>query len=114
MESDKHLTNNRRGSHFRAGVFLLQTGTIIGALTTFTLTARLAAHGAVATSAQRSVSIPEANSRFFRFANIADTHIIDDFYKGFKGNSLDTETIFKTTIRLETCPVIPTCGIKRD
>lgn len=41
-----------------------------------------------------------ADKRFFRFAIIADTHIIDDFYKGPEGNALDTETIFKTTDRL--------------
>jgi len=36
----------------------------------------------------------------FYFAIIADTHIIDDFYKGPEGNALDTETIFKTSTRL--------------
>lgn len=41
-----------------------------------------------------------ADKRFFRFAIIADTHIIDDFYKGPEGNALDTETIFQTTDRL--------------
>lgn len=41
-----------------------------------------------------------ADKRYFRFAVIADTHIIDDFYKGPEGNQLDTETIFKTTDRL--------------
>lgn len=41
-----------------------------------------------------------ADKRYFRFAVIADTHIIDDFYKGPEGNQLDTETIFKTTERL--------------
>ncbi|MEJ7708535.1 MAG: hypothetical protein WKF84_01430 [Pyrinomonadaceae bacterium] len=41
------------------------------------------------------------NKRFFRFAVIADTHIIDDFYKGPEGSPLDTETIFKTSARLE-------------
>ena len=40
------------------------------------------------------------DKRFFRFAVIADTHIIDDFYKGPEGNALDTETIFQTTNRL--------------
>ena len=41
------------------------------------------------------------NKDVFRFAVIADTHIIDDFYKGPEGNPLDTETIFQTTKRLE-------------
>lgn len=40
------------------------------------------------------------NKNIFRFAVIADTHIIDDFYKGPEGNALDTETIFLTTKRL--------------
>jgi predicted MPP superfamily phosphohydrolase len=37
----------------------------------------------------------------FRFAIIADTHIIDEFYRGPEGNAEDTESIFKTTERLE-------------
>ncbi len=41
------------------------------------------------------------NKNVFRFAVIADTHIIDDFYKGPEGNALDTETIFQTSKRLE-------------
>jgi predicted MPP superfamily phosphohydrolase len=36
----------------------------------------------------------------FYFAVIADTHIIDDFYKGPENSPLDTESIFKTTDRL--------------
>ncbi len=40
------------------------------------------------------------SSRYFYFAVIADTHIIDEFYKGPEGNALDTESIFKTTERL--------------
>jgi len=40
------------------------------------------------------------DKNIFRFAVIADTHIIDDFYKGPEGNPLDTETIFQTTKRL--------------
>src|SRR5262249_20061337 len=39
-------------------------------------------------------------SRYFYFAIIADTHIIDEFYRGPEGNPLDTETIFKTKERL--------------
>lgn len=42
------------------------------------------------------------DKNIFRFAVIADTHIIDDFYKGPEGNALDTETIFQTTKRLTT------------
>lgn len=41
-----------------------------------------------------------ADKRYMRFAIIADTHIIDGFYKGPEGNALDTETIFQTTDRL--------------
>lgn len=48
-----------------------------------------------------SASHFSSDNRFFRFAVIADTHIIDDFYKGPEGNPLDTETIFQTTRRLE-------------
>ena len=38
----------------------------------------------------------------FRFALIADTHIIDDFYTGPEGSALDTESIFRTATRLAT------------
>ena len=38
----------------------------------------------------------------FHFAVIADTHIIDSFYKGPEGNPEDTESIFHTTERLES------------
>jgi hypothetical protein len=40
------------------------------------------------------------DSRYFRFAVISDTHIIDEFYKGPESNALDSETVFKTTERL--------------
>jgi len=42
----------------------------------------------------------ETEGSRFRFAVIADTHIIDEFYKGPEGNPEDTESIFKTTERL--------------
>jgi hypothetical protein len=41
---------------------------------------------------------PDASK--FHFALIADTHIIDSFYKGPEGNPEDTESIFKTSERL--------------
>lgn len=40
------------------------------------------------------------NKRFFRFAVISDTHIIDEFYKGPESNKLDSESVFLTTKRL--------------
>jgi predicted MPP superfamily phosphohydrolase len=40
------------------------------------------------------------SGRYWYLAVIADTHIIDDFYRGPEGNALDTETIFKTSERL--------------
>lgn len=43
-----------------------------------------------------------ADKRFFRFAVIADTHIIDDFYKGPESNQLDTESIFQSANRLQS------------
>lgn len=42
----------------------------------------------------------KADKRFFRFAVISDTHVIDDFYKGPENSPLDTETIFQTNKRL--------------
>ncbi len=40
------------------------------------------------------------DSTKFYFAIIADTHIIDDFYKGPESNPEDTESMFKTRERL--------------
>lgn len=40
------------------------------------------------------------SSSILRFAAIADTHIIDEFYKGPEGSPEDTESIFHTTERL--------------
>jgi hypothetical protein len=40
------------------------------------------------------------STRYFYFAVIADTHIIDGFYKGPESNALDTESIFKSADRL--------------
>lgn len=45
-------------------------------------------------------SLAQKNSRYFRFAVISDTHIIDEFYKGPESNQLDSESVFKTTERL--------------
>ena len=45
------------------------------------------------------------DSKFY-FAIIADTHIIDSFYKGPEGNPEDTESIFKTTERLESARAV--------
>jgi UDP-2,3-diacylglucosamine pyrophosphatase LpxH len=53
----------------------------------------------VGTGAAAIAAAAPAPNRFY-FAVIADTHIIDEFYKGPEGNALDTETIFKTTDRL--------------
>jgi len=52
----------------------------------------------VAASAMPLLAAPAANT--FRFAVIADSHIIDPFYKGPEGNAEDTESIFQTTPRL--------------
>lgn len=102
MESGKPLTNETAALiTLPRRRFLLQTGAAIGALTT-TLAAPIIAHETEVENAPRSGSVHETNNRFFRFAIIADTHIIDDFYKGPEGNPLDTETIFKTTARLES------------
>jgi hypothetical protein len=55
----------------------------------------LATLGAAASS---FAAEPDPNR--FRFAIIADTHIIDEFYHGPEGNPEDTDSIFKTTDRL--------------
>jgi UDP-2,3-diacylglucosamine pyrophosphatase LpxH len=99
MDNDKFLINETAARHtLPRRRFLLQTGGVFGAL--ITLSVPLFAHEAEDCSVQRRGSVPVASNRFFRFAVIADTHIIDDFYKGPEGNALDTETIFKTTARL--------------
>lgn len=46
-----------------------------------------------------SLAAPAATGTF-RFAVIADTHIIDEFYSGPEGNSEDSESIFRTSERL--------------
>jgi hypothetical protein len=38
----------------------------------------------------------KSDKRFFRFAVISDTHIIDEFYKGPESNQLDSESVFQT------------------
>jgi hypothetical protein len=58
--------------------------------------------GAAATSILiRPFAFAAPDSSKFYFAVIADTHIIDGYYKGPVGNAEDTESIFKTTERLE-------------
>jgi hypothetical protein len=58
--------------------------------------------GAAATSILiRPFAFAAPDSSKFYFAVIADTHIIDGYYKGPEGNAEDTESIFKTTERLE-------------
>src|SRR5687768_6083475 len=42
------------------------------------------------------------DDRFFRFAVIADTHIIGDFYTGPESNPMDTESIRQSAKRLES------------
>lgn len=84
--------------------FLIRAGVGLGALAS--LAAPLAAQSLSATQSSKKVTRVKGTSavrdkRFFRFAVIADTHIIDDFYKGPEGSPLDTATIFKTTARLE-------------
>lgn len=59
--------------------------------------------GAAATAlAFRNVSATaaEASADTFYFALIADSHIIDDYYKGPESNEEDTESMFKTSARL--------------
>ena len=52
----------------------------------------------LAGSALPCLAAPAPNT--FRFAIIADSHIIDPFYKGPEGSPEDTESIFQTTARL--------------
>lgn len=60
--------------------------------------------GALGTSLKRSLWAREASAaaddRYFYFAIIADTHIIDDFYHGQESNALDTETLHHTSANL--------------
>jgi hypothetical protein len=58
--------------------------------------------GAAATSLLiRPFALAAPDSSKFYFAVIADTHIIDGYYKGPESNAEDTESILKTTERLE-------------
>jgi predicted MPP superfamily phosphohydrolase len=53
----------------------------------------------VSLAAPRLVDAEPGPGKFY-FAVIADSHIIDDFYKGPEGSPEDTESIFKTAERL--------------
>jgi hypothetical protein len=55
---------------------------------------------ALGSAAATSLTAEPLDDRF-RFAVIADTHIIDEFYRGPEGSPEDTESIFKTTERLQ-------------
>jgi len=62
----------------------------------------LVAGGASAALMNRGLLHAEPGPDKFYFAAIADTHIIDSFYKGPEGSPEDTETIFKTEERLKS------------
>lgn len=55
--------------------------------------------GLLSLAAPRLLDAAPDSGKFY-FAVIADSHIIDDFYKGPEGSPEDTESIFKTTERL--------------
>jgi UDP-2,3-diacylglucosamine pyrophosphatase LpxH len=55
---------------------------------------------AAASLCTRPFALAEPSASKFYFAIIADTHIIDPFYKGPEGSPEDTESIFKTSERL--------------
>lgn len=82
--------------------FLTKFGIGVGAAAALTLPAFGNSATADLSEIADSIVGNAFNKRYFRFAVIADTHIIDDFYKGPEGNPLDTETIFKTTERLKS------------
>jgi hypothetical protein len=54
----------------------------------------------MASATAATAHLTEAAGSSFRFAVIADTHIIDEFYRGPEGNPEDTDSIFKTSERL--------------
>ena len=62
---------------------------------------RIAAAGGASLAVRPFASAAPDPSKFY-FALIADTHIIDGFYKGPESNAEDTESMFKTTDRLES------------
>lgn len=62
---------------------------------------RIAGAGA-ASCAIRPFAFAAPDPSKFYFALIADTHIIDGYYKGPESNQEDTESMFKTSERLES------------
>ena len=60
----------------------------------------LRAGGAAISLATPSFALAAGDQNKFYIGVIADTHIIDKFYKGPEGKTIDTESIFKTTERL--------------
>ena len=66
-----------------------------------TRTVFLRASGAAAASLViRPFALASPDSSKFYFAIIADSHIIDPYYKGPESNQEDTESMFKTEERL--------------
>ena len=62
--------------------------------------------GVLAGSVIRPLAHAAPISSKFYFAIIADTHIIDQYYKGPESNPEDTDSIFKTTVRLESARAV--------
>lgn len=83
--------------------FLLNAGLGLGAFAGLglPLSTRAAIEESFLNNSEPTVNSSKS-SRYFRFAVIADTHIIDEFYKGPENNPLDSESIFQTTKRLES------------
>lgn len=93
MEKENQSTVNDSKLILPRRRFLMQTGLGLSAALALNAGSATPTFGQVKNQAKK-------DSRFFRFAVISDTHIIDEFYKGPESNELDSSTVFETTKRL--------------
>lgn len=91
---------NKHGETGRASIprrqFLMRAGLGLGAIAALNPVLSINA----GTAGENILSGASSDKRFFRFAVISDTHIIDEYYKGPESNPLDSQTIFQTTKNL--------------
>lgn len=103
MKKEENINEKENGTEMPRRRFLLNAGIGLGA-TIAGLSLPNSTRAAIERRFSDQIQNVEnsQNNRYFRFAVISDTHIIDEFYKGPENSPLDTETIFQTTKRLES------------
>ena len=95
MKNERSITGDALSVNLPRRQFLIKVGLGLGAAAALDPLSIINA----AENTDLSVDALKDN-RYFRFAVISDTHIIDEFYKGPESNQLDSESVFLTTQRL--------------